>query len=38
MVKEEDGNEVSITVRLYGPNTDYVVNRARELLVGLLLF
>ncbi|KNA20458.1 hypothetical protein SOVF_052210 [Spinacia oleracea] len=32
MVKEENGNEVSITVRLYGPNTDYVVNRARELL------
>ncbi|XP_021741705.1 probable ethanolamine kinase [Chenopodium quinoa] len=31
-VKEEDGNEVSITVRLYGPNTDYVVNRERELL------
>ncbi|KAL2929505.1 putative ethanolamine kinase [Bienertia sinuspersici] len=30
-VKEEDGNEVSITVRLYGPNTDYVVNREREL-------
>lgn len=31
-VKEEDGNEVSVTVRLYGPNTDYVVNRERELL------
>lgn len=31
-VKEEAGNEVSITVRLYGPNTDYVINRERELL------
>ncbi|KAJ6746743.1 CHOLINE/ETHANOALAMINE KINASE [Salix koriyanagi] len=30
-VKEEDGNEVSVTVRLYGPNTDYVINREREL-------
>ncbi|PRQ46433.1 putative ethanolamine kinase [Rosa chinensis] len=29
--KEEDGNEVSVTVRLYGPNTDYVINREREL-------
>ncbi|XP_061992538.1 probable ethanolamine kinase [Rosa rugosa] len=30
-VKEEDGNDVSVTVRLYGPNTDYVINREREL-------
>ncbi|KAB5552344.1 hypothetical protein DKX38_009655 [Salix brachista] len=30
-VKEEDGNEVSVTVRLFGPNTDYVINREREL-------
>ncbi|XP_050364912.1 probable ethanolamine kinase [Argentina anserina] len=30
-VKEEDGNEVAVTVRLYGPNTDYVINREREL-------
>ncbi|KAJ8768036.1 hypothetical protein K2173_020976 [Erythroxylum novogranatense] len=30
-VKEENGNEVSVTVRLYGPNTDYVINREREL-------
>lgn len=30
-VKEEDGNEVPVTVRLYGPNTDYVINREREL-------
>ncbi|CAN7051078.1 hypothetical protein IGI04_027109 [Brassica rapa subsp. trilocularis] len=29
-VKEED-KESSITVRLYGPNTDYVINRQREL-------
>lgn len=32
-VKEEDGNEVPVTVRLYGPNTDYVINRERELQV-----
>uniref|UniRef100_A0A2P2KNU4 ethanolamine kinase n=1 Tax=Rhizophora mucronata TaxID=61149 RepID=A0A2P2KNU4_RHIMU len=30
-VKEENGNELMITVRLYGPNTDYVINREREL-------
>ncbi|KAK0570812.1 hypothetical protein LWI29_006835 [Acer saccharum] len=30
-VKEENGNDVSVTVRLYGPNTDYVINREREL-------
>ncbi|KAJ9163121.1 hypothetical protein P3X46_022824 [Hevea brasiliensis] len=30
-VKEDSGNEVSVTVRLYGPNTDYVINREREL-------
>ncbi|PON78400.1 Protein kinase-like domain containing protein [Parasponia andersonii] len=30
-VKEENGNHVSVTVRLYGPNTDYVINREREL-------
>ncbi|CAG7902322.1 unnamed protein product [Brassica rapa] len=29
-VKKED-KESSITVRLYGPNTDYVINRQREL-------
>ncbi|XP_023897088.1 probable ethanolamine kinase isoform X2 [Quercus suber] len=30
-VKEESGNDVSVTVRLYGPNTEYVINREREL-------
>lgn len=30
-VKEENSNDVSVTVRLYGPNTDYVINREREL-------
>lgn len=30
-VKEENGDNVSVTVRLYGPNTDYVINREREL-------
>ncbi|GMH04508.1 hypothetical protein Nepgr_006348 [Nepenthes gracilis] len=29
--KETNGNTVSLTVRLYGPNTDYVINREREL-------
>ncbi|KAF3453676.1 hypothetical protein FNV43_RR04117 [Rhamnella rubrinervis] len=29
-VKEEDGNYVPVTVRLFGPNTDYI-NREREL-------
>lgn len=32
-VKEENGNNVAVTVRLYGPNTDYVINRERELQV-----
>ncbi|KAJ8436847.1 hypothetical protein Cgig2_026171 [Carnegiea gigantea] len=31
-VKEENGIEESVTVRLYGPNTDYVINRERELV------
>nr|XP_029122826.1 probable ethanolamine kinase [Elaeis guineensis] len=30
-VKEESGNDVSLTVRLYGPNTDLVIDRKREL-------
>ncbi|CAH8391924.1 unnamed protein product [Eruca vesicaria subsp. sativa] len=30
-VKEDTDKEVSITVRLYGPNTEYVINREREL-------
>ncbi|XP_054807569.1 probable ethanolamine kinase [Prosopis cineraria] len=30
-VKEENGNDVSITVRLYGPYTEYIINREREL-------
>lgn len=30
-VKEENGNMVDVTVRLYGPNTEYVINREREL-------
>ena len=32
-VQEENGNNVAVTVRLYGPNTDYVINRERELQV-----
>ncbi|KAI3670959.1 hypothetical protein L1987_64686 [Smallanthus sonchifolius] len=31
-VKEENGNTVQVTVRIYGPNTEYVINRDRELL------
>ncbi|KAL6974242.1 ethanolamine kinase [Sarracenia purpurea var. burkii] len=30
-VREENGNIVNMTVRLYGPNTEYVINREREL-------
>ncbi|XP_044464738.1 probable ethanolamine kinase [Mangifera indica] len=30
-VKEENGDDVFVTVRLYGPNTDYFINREREL-------
>ncbi|CAI0431317.1 unnamed protein product [Linum tenue] len=33
-VKEENGEESVVTVRLYGPNTDYIINRERELQVG----
>jgi len=32
-VKEDTNKEVSVTVRLYGPNTEYVINREREILV-----
>ncbi|KAK9911856.1 hypothetical protein M0R45_035739 [Rubus argutus] len=28
---KEDGNDVSVTVRLYGPNTDYVISCGRKL-------
>ncbi|KAG6403868.1 hypothetical protein SASPL_136102 [Salvia splendens] len=30
-VREKDGSAVSTTVRLYGPNTEYVIDRQREL-------
>lgn len=30
-VEEENKNSVSVTVRLYGPNTEYVIDREREL-------
>lgn len=30
-VTEENGTVVDMTVRLYGPNTEYVINREREL-------
>ncbi|KAL1566111.1 ethanolamine kinase [Salvia divinorum] len=30
-VREKDGSSVSTTVRLYGPNTEYVIDRQREL-------
>ncbi|KAI8565591.1 hypothetical protein RHMOL_Rhmol03G0272000 [Rhododendron molle] len=30
-VREANGNVVSMTVRLYGPNTEYVIDREREL-------
>jgi hypothetical protein len=34
-VKENNGNESSVTVRLYGPNTDLVIDRKRELQVSI---
>jgi len=34
-VKEDTGNEFSVTVRLYGPNTDLVIDRKRELQVRI---
>jgi hypothetical protein len=36
-VKEDTGNEFSVTVRLYGPNTDLVIDRKRELQVRILM-
>ncbi|MFQ6642483.1 hypothetical protein Gotur_018304, partial [Gossypium turneri] len=30
-VKEGNGDNVAVTVRLYGPNTEYVIDRKREL-------
>ena len=30
-VKEDNGDESSVTARLYGPNTDLVIDRKREL-------
>jgi hypothetical protein len=34
-VKENNGIESSVTVRLYGPNTDLVIDRKRELQVSI---
>ncbi|GJY70810.1 hypothetical protein Tco_0474513 [Tanacetum coccineum] len=34
-VKEDNGNTVDVTVRLYGPNTEYVINREWELQAQL---
>ncbi|KAL9223996.1 hypothetical protein vseg_000073 [Gypsophila vaccaria] len=31
-VKDENGQEDAVAVRLYGPNTEFVINRDRELL------
>ncbi|XP_009611033.1 probable ethanolamine kinase [Nicotiana tomentosiformis] len=30
-VREDEGKNVNMTIRLYGPNTEYVINREREL-------
>ncbi|KAF6152726.1 hypothetical protein GIB67_021386 [Kingdonia uniflora] len=30
-IREDDGDDVFLTVRLYGPNTEYVIDRKREL-------
>lgn len=32
---DDGGNVESVTVRLYGPNTDYVIDRQRELHVSV---
>lgn len=32
-VREDNGNTIFMTVRLYGPNTEYVIDRQRELQV-----
>ena len=32
-MKEEGEHETCLTVRLFGPNTDYVINREREFQV-----
>ena len=34
-VKEGTDSESSVTVRLYGPNTDMVIDRERELQVRI---
>lgn len=36
-VTEENGSDVSVTIRLYGPNTEYVINRERELTASRYL-
>lgn len=36
-MKGGGGSSKSVAVRLYGPNTDYVINRERELHVSLIL-
>ncbi|XP_068648646.1 probable ethanolamine kinase [Aristolochia californica] len=36
-VREENGDDVLLTVRLYGPNTEYVIDRKRELQAILYL-
>lgn len=35
-VREENGETVTMTVRLYGPNTEYVIDRERELQVSFI--
>lgn len=37
-MKGDGGSSKSVAVRLYGPNTDYVINRERELHVSLILW
>lgn len=33
-VREDKGKNGNMTIRLYGPNTEYVINRERELQVS----
>ncbi|XP_047322947.1 probable ethanolamine kinase [Impatiens glandulifera] len=37
-VADEHEEIVKMTVRLFGPNTEYVINRERELLVSCTLY
>lgn len=37
-VREDDENLALLTVRLFGPNTEFVIDRERELMVSPLIW